>query len=84
VEFTYNATRALGIEHTPFETKFGCSPKEPPDVLLNMGPSIAVSQDTPERLKLLQKLHAMVRTQLQLHKDEMQARSESSTAPHFV
>jgi hypothetical protein len=48
VKFLYNATRALGIEHTPFEAIFGFSPpaKEPPDMMFNMRPSIAVSQDT--------------------------------------
>jgi hypothetical protein len=31
VEFAYNVTRALGIEHTPFHANFGFSPtKEPP------------------------------------------------------
>jgi hypothetical protein len=30
VEFAYNAFRALGFEHTPFETNFGFSPEEPP------------------------------------------------------
>jgi hypothetical protein len=36
VKFAYNASRALGIEHTPFE---------PPDLLFSMRPSIPVSQD---------------------------------------
>jgi hypothetical protein len=31
VEFACNATRALGIEHTPFEGNSGFSPEEPPD-----------------------------------------------------
>jgi hypothetical protein len=26
VEFAYNATRAVGIEHAPFEANFGFSP----------------------------------------------------------
>jgi hypothetical protein len=26
-EFAYNASRALGIEHTPFEANFGFSPE---------------------------------------------------------
>jgi hypothetical protein len=30
VEFAYNASRALGIEHTPFEAYFGFSPEKPP------------------------------------------------------
>jgi hypothetical protein len=43
VEFAYNASRALGIKHTPFEAYFSFSPKEPPDLLYNMRPSIPVS-----------------------------------------
>jgi hypothetical protein len=84
VEFAYKATRALGIEHTPFKASFGFSPGEPLDLLFSMRPSIPVSKDQKERLKLLQRVHAMVRSVLQLHKDEMQARLELSTAPHFV
>jgi hypothetical protein len=84
VEFAYNASRALGIEHTPFEANFGFSPEEPPDLLFNMRPSIPVSQDATERLRLLQDVHTLVRSVLQLHKDEMQARTEPSTAPHFA
>jgi hypothetical protein len=38
VEFAYNALRALGIEHTPFEANFGFSPEEPPDMLFSMRP----------------------------------------------
>jgi hypothetical protein len=45
VEFAYNASRALGIEHTPFEDNFGFSFEEPPDLLFSMRPSIPVSQD---------------------------------------
>jgi transposase InsO family protein len=45
VEFAYNASRALGIEHTPFEANFGFSPEEPRDLLLSMRPSIPISQD---------------------------------------
>jgi hypothetical protein len=39
---------------------------------------IPISQDAPE-----QEVHALVRSVLQLHKDEMQARSLTSIAPHF-
>ena len=42
VEFAYNASRALGIEHTPFEANFGFS-EESPDLLFSMRPSIPVS-----------------------------------------
>jgi hypothetical protein len=52
--------------------------------MFSIRPSIPVLQDTSERLKLLQEVHAWVRPVLPLHTDEMQARSESSTAPHFV
>jgi hypothetical protein len=52
--------------------------------MFSMRPSIPVSQDALERLGLLQEVHAPVRSVLQLHKDEMQARSKPSTAPHFA
>jgi hypothetical protein len=84
VEFAYSASRALGIEHTPFEANFGFSPEEPPDLLFSMRPLISVSQDATERLRLLQEVHTLVRSVLQLHKDEMQARTEPSTAPQFA
>jgi hypothetical protein len=67
VEFAYNDTRALGIEHTPFDANFDYSQEEPLDVLIIMRPSIPVSQDATWRLKLLQEIHALVRTVLQLH-----------------
>jgi hypothetical protein len=44
-EFAYNASHALGIEHTPFEANFGFSPEEPLDLMFNIRPSIPVSQD---------------------------------------
>jgi hypothetical protein len=44
VEVAYNAIRALGIEFTPFEANFGFSPEEPLGLLLNMRPSIPISQ----------------------------------------
>jgi hypothetical protein len=42
VEFAYNATRPLGIEHTPFEANFGFSPKEPPYMSFCMWPSVRI------------------------------------------
>jgi hypothetical protein len=75
VEFAHNASRALGIEHTPFEANFGFSPEEPPDQMFSMRPSIPVSQDATERLRVLQDVHDLVTSVLQLHKDEMQART---------
>jgi hypothetical protein len=45
VEFTCNASRALGIEHTPFKVSFGLSPDKPPNLLFSMRPSIPGSQD---------------------------------------
>jgi hypothetical protein len=84
IKFAYNTFRALGIEHTPFEANFGFSVEELPYLLFSMRPSIPVSQDASERLRLLQEVHTMVRSALQLHKDEMQACTEPSTAPHFV
>jgi hypothetical protein len=59
VEFAYNASRALGIEHTPFEANFGFSPEEPPNLLFSMRPSVPVSQDATERLSLLQEMHTL-------------------------
>ena len=84
VEFAYNATRALGIEHSPFEANFGFSPLEPLNKLFGMRPSIPFSQDAFERLKLLHYSHALACTVLKLHNDEIQYRSEPSTAPHFI
>jgi hypothetical protein len=75
VEFAYIASRVLGIEHTPFEANFGFSPEKPLDLLFSMRPSISVSQYATERLRLLQKIHALVRSVFQLHKDEMHART---------
>jgi hypothetical protein len=65
VKFAYNASRALGIEHTPFEANFGFSIlEEPPDLLFSMRPSIPVSQDATEQLQLLQEVHTLVRSML--------------------
>jgi transposase InsO family protein len=64
VEFAYNASRALGLEHTPFEANFGLSPEEPPDLLFSMRPLIPVSQDASHRLRLLQEVHTLVRSVL--------------------
>jgi hypothetical protein len=61
----------LDLEHTPFEANFGFSHEEPPYMLFNMRPSIPVSQDAKERLRVLQEIQTMVRYVLQLHKDHM-------------
>jgi hypothetical protein len=84
VNFAYNASRALGIEHTPFEASFGFSLGEPPDLQFNTRPSISFSQDASQRLKLLHYVHILIRSMLPLHKYEMHERLEPSTAPHFV
>jgi hypothetical protein len=84
VEFVHNATRALRIEHTPFEANFGFSPEEPLHTLFIMRPSIPFSQNASKRLKLLHELHTLKRSVLQMDKDEMQARLEPSIAPHLV
>jgi hypothetical protein len=56
VEFAYNASRALGIEHTPFEANFGFSLEEPLDLLFSMrSSSIPISQDASERVKFYRK-----------------------------
>jgi hypothetical protein len=44
-EFAYNATRALGIEHTPFEADLGVSLEELHDFLISMCSSFPDSQD---------------------------------------
>jgi hypothetical protein len=75
VNFAYNATRAPGIEHTPFEANFGFSVEESLDLTVEdatLSPGFA--RRYISRLKLLQEPHALVRSVLQLHKDEMQAR----------
>jgi hypothetical protein len=64
VKFAYNATRALGIEHTPLEANFGFSPEEPHDLIFSTRPSIPVSQDASKRLRLLHEIHALVRSVL--------------------
>jgi hypothetical protein len=69
VEFAYNAFCGLGIEHTPFEAKFGFFSREPVDLLFNMRPSISLSQNALEGLKWLHDVHTRVRCVLQLHKD---------------
>jgi hypothetical protein len=53
-------------------------------MLFSMRPSFPISQDATYRLRVLQEVHTLVRSVLQLHKDEMQARREPSTAPHFA
>jgi hypothetical protein len=68
VEIAYNATRVLEMERTPFEANFGFSHGESLDLMFNMRPSIPVSQDTSERLRLLHEVHAMLRSVLHVHK----------------
>jgi hypothetical protein len=46
-EFAHNATRALKVEHTPFEANFGLSLEELRDMMFSMRPSIPVSKDAP-------------------------------------
>jgi hypothetical protein len=84
LEFAYIASRALRIAHTPFEANFGFSPEESPDLLFSMRPSIPISQDASQRLRLLHEVDALIRSVFQLHKEEMQSRSEPLTAPQFV
>jgi hypothetical protein len=59
VEFAYNASRALGIEHTPFEGIYGFSHEEPPDLLLPIRPSIPISEAAHERLQHLSEVHQL-------------------------
>jgi hypothetical protein len=83
VEFAYNACRAVGIDHTPFEANYGISHEEPPSLLLPMRASILVSTNAHNRLQHLREIHELVMSVLRVHKDGMQARSWSSTTPHF-
>jgi hypothetical protein len=76
-------TRALGIEHTPFDADFCFYPEKPPYQIFRMRLSDLVSQVATELLRLLQEVQAQGRSVLHLHKDEMQAHSKSLTAPHF-
>jgi hypothetical protein len=80
VEFAYNASRALGIEHTPFKANSGFSSKEPLDLYFSMRPSISVSQDASGRLRLLHEAHAQVRSVLLLHKDVSSFKTVDSPA----
>jgi hypothetical protein len=43
VEFVYNTSCALGIEHTHFDANFGFSLEEPPDLVFTMRPLIPIS-----------------------------------------
>jgi hypothetical protein len=52
VEFAYNASRALGFEHTPFEANFGFSHEKAHDILFSMRPEIPILQDLSKRLRL--------------------------------
>jgi hypothetical protein len=82
--YVQRATRALGIKHTPFEANFGFYLEKPPYHIFRMRPSVLVSHDATELLRLLQEVQAQGRSVLHLHKDEMQARSKSSAAPRFA
>jgi hypothetical protein len=83
VDFAYNTSHALGIEHTPFEANYCSSPKEPLDLLLPMRPSIPISTATNEQLQQLRKVHELVTYALQVHTYDMQACSQPSTAPQL-
>jgi hypothetical protein len=56
----YNASPTMGIEHTPFTTKFGLSHEEPPGLLLPMRPSFPFSMAAHERLQHLLEVHEFV------------------------
>jgi hypothetical protein len=51
VEFAYNDSRALGIDHFPFQGKNGFNLEEPRDLFLPMRPSILVSMVAQKRLQ---------------------------------
>jgi hypothetical protein len=76
VEFSYNASRALDIEHTPFKANYGFSPEEHPDLLLPMRPSIPISTFASERLQQLCEVHELSTFVIQARMDDMQAHSQ--------
>jgi hypothetical protein len=49
-----------------------------------MQPSIPTSKVARVRLKHLRKVHKLVTSVLQAHKDDMQARSQPSTSPQLL
>jgi hypothetical protein len=63
VELAYNAFRALGIEHTPFEANFGFFPEEPLDILFSMTFYLTFAIRVA-RLKLLRDVYTLVRSVL--------------------
>jgi hypothetical protein len=81
-DFAYNASRALGIEHTPFERSFGFSPPEPPDMLYPIRPPVHGSSTAQDRLRHNKNVTTFT-CFLRLHKDKMQACSQASIALQF-
>jgi hypothetical protein len=74
----------LELNTPPLKLTLGSLLSNHQTFLFSMRPSIQVSQDASERLQLLQKVHTLARYVLQLHKDEMEARTCPSTTHHFV
>jgi hypothetical protein len=81
VEFADSATRALGIEHTPFQANFGFSPEEPRCSTRNLHFRFRKARQSGFHCYMSYMLR-YVRC-FELHKDEMQSRSKPSTAPRF-
>jgi hypothetical protein len=70
VEFADKATRALGIEHTPFEAEFGFSLEEPLIQHVTLNPGFA--RRVRAVIGLLFEVHAMVRSVLHVTSTVMQ------------
>jgi hypothetical protein len=71
-------------ERSMLEANLGFYLEEPPYIFFYMRYLIPDSQDAMERLQHLHVLYALARFMFQLHNDEMDARTQPSTAPYFV
>ena len=86
MEFSYNSSKALGIEHAPFEAVYGYVPETPPDLLFPMRPTIPLSVDAQMKIKQMRDVHTLVRSILAVHKKELTVRPrirQLRDAPQF-
>jgi hypothetical protein len=70
IDFAFNASRAMGIEHTPFEANVAFSLEEHNYVLLPIRLSIYVSMVAQDRLPLLREYDDLVTNAIRLHKEK--------------
>lgn len=86
IEFSYNSSKALGIEHAPFEVIYGYVPETPPDLLFPMRPTIPLSTDAQTKIQQMKDIHELVKSILAVHKDELTVRPtvrQQRDAPQF-